>query len=159
MTSGTMRLCHCIFSHPSIVFSVIAPLYCLSSFHCIVYHPSICDFRLSFGMFTYFSEKRIAMTQDARVNWWIPATFDACSKPDPWFSTWYVVVFFVISEFSEGETRVVDISCVDERHCLILFCHSCVLYWEMSEHTKSLFKSHIWPKPRILKIFHIIVQK
>jgi hypothetical protein len=27
MTSGTMRLCHCIVCHPSIVFSVIPPLY------------------------------------------------------------------------------------------------------------------------------------
>ena len=33
MTFGTMRLCHCIVCHTSIVLSVILPLYCLSSFH------------------------------------------------------------------------------------------------------------------------------
>ena len=33
MTSGTMRHCHYIVCHPSIVLSVILPLYFLSSFH------------------------------------------------------------------------------------------------------------------------------
>ena len=91
-----------------------------------------------------FLDNNVKSIKDARVNWWITATFDACSKPDPGFSTWYVVVFFVFSEFSEGETRVVDISCVDERHCLILFCHSYSLFWEIREHTKSVIESHIW---------------
>ena len=62
------------------------------------------------------------------INWRIPAIFNACSKSDPGFSTSYVVVVFVFSEFSEGETRVVDISCVDERHYLILICHSYALF-------------------------------
>ena len=82
------------------------------------------------------------------INWWITVTFNACSKPDPGFSTSYFVVLFVFSEFSEGETRVIDISCVGERHWLILFCHSCALYWEMREHTKSVFESHIWKDDR-----------
>jgi hypothetical protein len=33
MTSGTMRLCYCFVCHPSIVLSVILPLYFLSFFH------------------------------------------------------------------------------------------------------------------------------
>ena len=33
MTFVTMRLCHCSVCHASILLSVIAPLYCLSSFH------------------------------------------------------------------------------------------------------------------------------
>ena len=33
MTSGTMRFCHCFVCHPSMVLSVIPPLYCLSFFH------------------------------------------------------------------------------------------------------------------------------
>jgi hypothetical protein len=49
------------------------------------------------------------------INWCIPSTFNACCKPDLGLSTSYVVVVFVFSEFSEGATRVVDISCVDER--------------------------------------------
>ena len=57
MTSGTMRLCHCIVCHPSIVLSIIAPLYCLSSFHCIICHPSICDFRLRFWYVHVFLRK------------------------------------------------------------------------------------------------------
>jgi hypothetical protein len=75
-------------------------------------------------------------------------TSNACSKPDPGFSTSYVVVFFVFSELSEGETRVVDISCVDERHSIILFCHSCAHFLKMHEHTKSVFESHIWKDDR-----------
>ena len=82
------------------------------------------------------------------INWWIPATFNACSKPDPAFSTVYVVVFFVFSEFSEGEKRVVAISCVDERHCLILISDICALFWEMREHNKSVIESHIWKNDR-----------
>ena len=75
-------------------------------------------------------------------------TSNACSKPDPGFSASYVVVFFVFSELSEGETRVVDISCVDERHSIILFCHSCAHFLKMHEHTKSVFESHIWKDDR-----------
>jgi hypothetical protein len=82
------------------------------------------------------------------INRWIPATFNACSKPDPAFSTVYVVVFFVFSEFSEGEKRVVAISCVDERHCLILISDICALFWEMREHNKSVIESHIWKNDR-----------
>ena len=73
MTSGTMRLCHCIFSHPSIVLSVFAPLSCLSSFHCIVYHSSICDFRLRFWYVHVFLRKansydKIILNSDAHQH-------------------------------------------------------------------------------------------
>ena len=58
------------------------------------------------------------------------------------------MVFFEFSELSEGETRVVDIRCVDDRHCLILFCHGWALFWEIREHTKNVIESHIWKDDR-----------
>jgi hypothetical protein len=124
------------------------PLYCLSSFHCIVCHPSIV---LSVILLLYFLSSfhnwlSITLGLGSHNSNYLvnPRHIRCLFQARSWFSTSYVVVFFVFSEFSEGETRVVDISCVDERHCLTLFCHSYALFWEMREHTKSVIESHIW---------------
>ena len=70
MTSGTMIFCNCFVCHPSIVFSVILPLYFLSSFYCIFCHPSICDFRIRFWFVHAFLRKahsydKIILNSDA----------------------------------------------------------------------------------------------
>jgi hypothetical protein len=58
-----------VLCHPSCALSVIPPFYCLSSFHCIFCHPSICDFRIRFLVCSCIFKKCAQLWQNNIIEW------------------------------------------------------------------------------------------